>query len=539
MTTKISKLSFFVALTSMFLACDKDYELDERGNQSIIDTSYLAENIMDSEPEGITILGKKLDNPYSVSNMRKALSEIQKNGLSKAALDYEISANTLYIRFLPKDTAEMNTLLSDTTIELFDRPMDYEIESEGEYYHDPELPDSVFTWQYTSVPIDYAFPNIKYEILDTCFVPDDLPEDSDNSLSKSKYYDLSELLEKTAYRITGNESMLDNSLTKAKRGAPHGKFQIYEPDGKLHGLYNVKVRVYNFIRWDHTYTNVYGDYKMDKHYRTKVHYSIVFHTRTGIVVWGNLGCLNPAIHSMGWASQKDAFDRNFYLGSNAWNWGSITNATYHYFDLCKKYGITRPPNDIVFWAWKRKKGNWTGCTPMFQHGHAANATKKILNTLGLQYRDILPDIFIYKFDNMQTLYTTIFHELAHASHHQSVGRDYWNIEMTEIVLNGCSYGDHTTMTNGIVGVVEMWGNYFGEYVCYPACYPTVSYTFSDTHWFKPQIMVDLQSKGFTPYAIFKGLNIRAVDHYSYKKQLINLYPNSKNDIEKCFSNNGF
>ncbi len=95
MTTKISKLSFFVALTSMFLACDKDYELDERGNQSIIDTSYLAENIMDSEPEGITILGKKLDNPYSVSNMRKALSEIQKNGLSKAALDYEISANTL------------------------------------------------------------------------------------------------------------------------------------------------------------------------------------------------------------------------------------------------------------------------------------------------------------------------------------------------------------------------------------------------------------------------------------------------------------
>ena len=26
---------------------------------------------------------------------------------------------------------------------------------------------------------------------------------------------------------------------------------------------------------------------------------------------------------------------------------------------------------------------------------------------------------------------------------------------------------------------------------------------------------------------------------NYKKQLINLYPNSKNDIEKCFSNNGF
>ncbi len=538
MTTKISKLSFFVALTSMFLACDKDYELDERGNQSIIDTSYLAENIMDSEPEGITILGKKLDNPYSVSNMRKALSEIQKNGLSKAALDYEISANTLYIRFLPKDTAEMNALLADTTIELFDRPMDYEIASEGEYYHDPELPDSVFTWQYTSVPINYQFPNIQYEILDSCFVPDDIPEEETNSLSKAKLDNIGELLEKTAYILTGNENMLDHSLTKAKRGRPHGRFTIREADSAFHGLYNVKVRVYNLIRWDHTFTDKNGYYSMSKRYLTKVHYSIIFNTRTGLKVWGNLGCLNPAIHSMGWASQKKEFNRDFDIGSNAWKWGSITNATYHYFELCKKFNIPTPPQDLVFWALKRS-GNWTGSTPMFQHGRVAKNNKIILRSLGLPYTSVLPDIFIFKFDDVVKLYYTIFHELAHASHHQKVGHDFWNIEITEIVLNGCSYGEHTTMTNGIVGVVEMWGYYFGAYVCFPAYYPNVKYTFSDNHWFKPQIMIDLQSKGFTPHNIFQGLNILAVNHEKYKKQLINLYPNKKNEINKCFKDNGF
>ncbi|MBQ9212544.1 MAG: hypothetical protein IJ150_01190 [Bacteroidales bacterium] len=214
----------------MFLAaCNESLneatEVEKDSNES----NQEQENVDFSEPSGITILGKKLANPYSISNMRKALMEIQNNGISKSANDFDIIPNTLYIRFLPKDSTEMNLLLADTAIELFDRPMDYEIESEGEYYHDPELPDSVITWQYTSVPMDYEFPKIKYEILDTCFVPDDLCEEK--TISKLDILNLNNLLEETAYKITGNENQLEKNLSKAKRGQPHGRFRVEEPDG--------------------------------------------------------------------------------------------------------------------------------------------------------------------------------------------------------------------------------------------------------------------------------------------------------------------
>ena len=56
-----------------------------------------------------------------------------------------------------------------------------EVVYEGESYHDPSLPEDVITWQYTTVPIDYNFPNVQYEVIDSCFVP----EDASESVTKS------------------------------------------------------------------------------------------------------------------------------------------------------------------------------------------------------------------------------------------------------------------------------------------------------------------------------------------------------------------
>lgn len=70
-----------------------------------------------------TILGKQIENPYSLDYMRKALEEVRKNSLSKVALNYEIKANYLHVRFLPANPEEYEQLLADSTIELFDRPM--------------------------------------------------------------------------------------------------------------------------------------------------------------------------------------------------------------------------------------------------------------------------------------------------------------------------------------------------------------------------------------------------------------------------------
>ena len=154
--------------------------------------------------EGKIILGEKIENAYSVENMRKAYESLKKQGKIKPVLSEEIDikANCLYVRFLPQNRADLNVLWSDTTLELFDYPLDYEIKEEGCYYRDPNIPEGLPTWQYTVVPVDYAFSGMKYEIIEECFIPD---EDGEKSkLQGSDYENLLAAIEYESIRLTGN-----------------------------------------------------------------------------------------------------------------------------------------------------------------------------------------------------------------------------------------------------------------------------------------------------------------------------------------------
>jgi hypothetical protein len=78
---------------------------------------------------------------------------------------------------------------------------------------------------------------------------------------------------------------------------------------------------------------------------------------------------------------------------------------------------------------------------------------------------VLPDIFILKdYKSTEELYSTLFHELSHSSHYYKVGKPYWLAYIAAIIYN-TGYGDGTRALDGYVGVGEMWGNYFGNYVC--------------------------------------------------------------------------
>ena len=61
-------------------------------------------------------LGRKLENPYSVTNVGKALAALYptRGEVSVPVTDY-------YVRFLPKDTVQFN-LLSDLGVEMLDHP---------------------------------------------------------------------------------------------------------------------------------------------------------------------------------------------------------------------------------------------------------------------------------------------------------------------------------------------------------------------------------------------------------------------------------
>ena len=110
-------------------------------------------------------MGRRLENPYSVANVKEALAALYP---TRASVDVPVT--DYYVRFLPKDTEEFN-LLADLGVDLLDYPMDREILKDGDYYHDPEVPEGEITWQYAVVPPDFVFPEgIRHEILDECFV---------------------------------------------------------------------------------------------------------------------------------------------------------------------------------------------------------------------------------------------------------------------------------------------------------------------------------------------------------------------------------
>ena len=76
---------------------------------------------------GMIELGKKLDNPYSCSNMAAALSE-----LYPTRSEAQIPVTDLYVRFLPKG-AEDFSRLENLGVDLFDYPLDCEIITDGDY----------------------------------------------------------------------------------------------------------------------------------------------------------------------------------------------------------------------------------------------------------------------------------------------------------------------------------------------------------------------------------------------------------------------
>ena len=476
------KIIYLLALLLIFgsFSCQKDELLIEPENLDATSSDY--------EPEGMMVLGDKLENPYSVENMKKAYESLKSNGMLKSAASdpFEVVANTLYIRFLPKDSADLNILWADTTIELFDYPMVYEIVEAGFYYHDPEIPEGQPTWQYTSVPISYQFPDVPYEIIEECYIPESDDDDDDDELKSTYNDDFYGQLELEAFRITGNlsdESILKstNGIT-AKKRKPEGIIRVDNNATKkgssnkvgLEGVMKVKVRVHNFVKWNSEYTGEDGKYRMSKNFRTKVHYAVVYENATGFKIWGNWAMLSPAVYDMGWHSNS-GYSRDIYTNSKAWLWSTVNNGAYHYREkLCPKYGVSKPTSSLRIWT-LRTGGQWGGSAPMARQitlginnlmdflaiGYAAIKSKGITVALSL----CLPDVFLFQdYTSTQSCYATLWHELAHASHYSKVGKVYWLAYISAITTNR-GYGDGSRSIDGYIGVGEMWGNYFGNYVC--------------------------------------------------------------------------
>ena len=91
-------------------------------------------------PHGMIVLGEQLEDPYSVENITAALQSLYP---TRARTD--VRPTDLYVRFRLYEEQDFD-ILEEAGVMLLDHPLDYRIVREGDYYHDPEIPEDEITW---------------------------------------------------------------------------------------------------------------------------------------------------------------------------------------------------------------------------------------------------------------------------------------------------------------------------------------------------------------------------------------------------------
>ena len=514
----------FLALVMM--SCSKEGEVPDYG----INYSYGRHLEHDK-----IVLGDRLENPYKTVNVTKALQSLYPTKADRV----EVEPTDFYVRFLPSSEEECERLIQ-MGLELIDHPLDYEITVEGDWYHDPGVPEDKVTWQYAVVPVDFEFPeDIEYELIDECYVINSAPVRSDG-------IDW-EAVEKEAYRITGNEKRYDEMVTKAaSKVAPSGRITIVDPKangGKPFGVAGVKVSCNSFVKFDSSYTDRDGYYQMSKTFSSKLRYRLVFQNTKGFAIGLNLIVTPASVSTLG---QSEPTGVNMTITSSSdsklFRRCVVNNAAYEYYSRCSEddLSLTMPPTDLRIWIFNSMEAS----SAIMMHHNAVLSNALISSYLGayaVLIKFILPDITLGTkgMTDYASIYSTVCHELAHASHFSKVGTEYWNpyiayIIESYVMTGGMTYGDGKGDDAGLCEIGEMWAYYLQSRM-FKDRYGGSLPSFGTSFWFYPQIFRYLDERGMTPNQFLSVMDADVVNKSYLKLKLIEAYPEKKTIIEQVFS----
>ena len=182
---------------------------------------------------------------------------------------------------------------------------------------------------------------------------------------------------------------------------------------------------------------------------------------------------------------------------------------------------------------------------MLHHGAFVDGNSLVQTYLGgysSLLKAFLPDITIGAGagdGSFADLYSSVIHEMAHASHYAQVGNDWWTNYITYIlrafVTEGkLVYGSGSMKDAGYCEVGEMWG-YFMESVLFQDRYGGDLPAFGSSFWFYPQIFRYLYERGMTCSDLFKALRTDVTSRDDLMDRLIELYPEYEGTISQVFS----
>lgn len=482
------------------------------------------------------VLGERLENPYKTENITRALASLYPTKADRVPVE----STDLYVRFLPADQSECD-LLEGMGLNLIDHPLDYDIAVEGDWYHDPQVPEDKITWQYAVVPVGFDFPEVEYEIIDECYIVDS------SSATKGDGIDW-EAVERQAYIMTGNADRLSEPQSKAaSKTIPSGRITIvdeYAHGGKPTGVAGVRVSCNSFVKFDRSYTDRDGYYTMKKAFSSNLRYRLVFQNEKGFAIGMNL-ILSPASVSTLGKSGPEGINMTVTKRSEnkLFRRCVVNNAAYDYYSRCTETssgGIQLPPSDLRIWIFNSLRAS---SAVMLHHGAllSQNQISGFLGKFAFLVKFFLPDITIGTEgrEDYRSIYSSVIHELSHASHYSKVGNTYWNEYIWYIVesyirTGGMTYGDGSLDRAGYCEVGEMWA-YFVESLVYHERYGGSFPTFGTSFWFYPQIFRNLYDRGFSLEMLYKVLDVTVTSRSSLKDALIKAYPTRRAVIEQVFN----
>lgn len=162
-------LTAFLLSITFFTSCKKNEFLQPRLTEQNVVQTILSENPEYTEND--LILGDKLQNPYTVTNMVAAYDYLLETGNFECS-QIIVRPTHYYVQFAPTSIIQYELLDNDSTVNLSDHPLDVAILHNGNHYHDPSLAADEITYQYAAVKIGYNFNDtIPYKILDTLYIP--------------------------------------------------------------------------------------------------------------------------------------------------------------------------------------------------------------------------------------------------------------------------------------------------------------------------------------------------------------------------------
>lgn len=499
------------------------------------------ESFADRVEHGMIELGDKLDDPYSVSNVEAAVASLYPTKAGRV----QVQATDLYVRFLPKDDAELRRLRA-LGIPLLDHPVDYRIVREGDYYHDPSLAEDAITWQYSVVGRDFSFPaGITCEVLEECYI-------AEHDISTRAGGDIDwAAVEREAYRLSGNGDLCPPPVksTTVEPAQPEGNITIIDPaanGGQPFGVAGVQVSCNAFVKFSSTYTDRDGHYKMPRSFSSLVRYRLVFTNEKKFNIGLNLLLVPASVSTMG-KGEPTGMDLQVDAASDGalFRRCAVNNAAYEYFDRCNEedLDVQAPPSDLQMWIVPFLE---PGCAPMLHHGNhlELGRFKEYVGEFMPLIRIFLPDIILGTRGKTDyaSLYLETVHQLAHASHYMKAGEGYWKpftsyMLETFLATFGRSFGDGTGDGAGYCEIAQMWA-YYLEGKLYEERYGKAPPSFGMKFWFYPQIFRYLDERGLTPGEIFRTLGSDVHSRKDLEQALEKAYPEMADVIGQVFERYG-